>query len=291
MSGKIPERIGLVPNPGKPKALELANEVAFKLKKLGIEYIIDEQVEKSLKNLDCKFLARDRMADLVDMIIVFGGDGTYLHTARSIPTKEIPILGINLGRLGFLTEIEIHELDWALQQLAEGNYKIAERIMVDGRVIRNNTECYATVGLNDMTITNAGKVAMVELEVYIDDEFVNSYPADGLIICTPTGSTAYSLSAGGPIVDPFSKTLIITPICPHTLYSRSIVISADEEIKVVIRSNSPDCVMTIDGQENFKLKKNDEIVMYRADNIVKSVKLPEHTFYKILRNRMRGDRV
>ncbi|AZR73516.1 NAD(+) kinase [Anoxybacter fermentans] len=291
MPEKIPKRIGLVPNPGKPRALELIPDVINSLERLGIDHVTDQQVQKKIRDLKTTFLPRAQIADIVDLIIVFGGDGTYLNTARSVAGKGIPILGVNLGRLGFLTEIEIHELNWALEQLSLGNYDIAERIMVQAEILRQGKRVHSAIGLNDVIITNTGLARMVELETYINEEFINSYPADGLIVATPTGSTAYSLSAGGPIVNPFSKSLIITPICPHTLYSRSIVISEDEVVRVSLRSDHQNCFLTVDGQQGWRLEESDEILIRKAKEVVKSVRMPGHTFYKILRDRMSGDRI
>lgn len=294
MSG-VPKCIGLVPNSSKPRAIEMIPEVICTLEKLGFSHVVDSEakdsVEHYLKDITTTFAPIEQIPDIADLIIVFGGDGTYLTTARATAGKEIPIMGVNLGRLGFLTEIEIPELDWALQQLAKGDYSIEERVMVQVNVYREGAMLHSSTGLNDVTITNAGLPRMVELEVYIDDQFFNSYPADGLIAATPTGSTAYSLSAGGPIVNPFSRALIITPICPHTLYSRSIVLAEDEVVRVIIRSDNRTCALTVDGQHSWMLQRDDEIVIERAPIQVKSVRMPGHTFYKILRNRMRGDRV
>ncbi len=289
MPEKIPKKIGLVPNMSKPKSLELIPDVLETLEYLGIEHFLDKNVQKSFGELKTTFILPKEMSEMVDMIIVFGGDGTYLNTASAVAGKEVPILGVNLGRLGFLTEIEIHELNWTLNQLYQGNYNIIERIMVKAEVYRNQKCIYSAIGLNEVIITGCAR--MIELEVYIDDEFVSSYPADGLILATPTGSTAYSLSAGGPIVNPFSKSLIITPICPHTLYSRSIVISEDEKIRVKYSSENRECMLSIDGQNSLPLEKDDEIYLKRAAEVVKSVRMPGHNFYQILRNRMRVDRV
>ncbi len=289
MPEKIPKKIGLVPNLNKPKSLELIPEVLTALDNLGIGHFLDVNVQNKLGDCKTNFVLPEEMSELVDLIIVFGGDGTYLSTARAVAGKEVPILGVNFGRLGFLTEIEIHELNWTLNQLCQGKYKIVERIMVEAEVYRNQELIYSDIGLNEVIISGCAR--MIELKVYIDDEFVSSYPADGLILATPTGSTAYSLSAGGPIVNPFSKALIITPICPHTLYSRSIVISEDEKIRVKYCSEHRECMLSIDGQNSLSLEAEDEIYVKRAAKVVKSVRMPGHNFYQILRNRMRVDRV
>lgn len=291
MSQGVPKRIGLAPNPTKPNAIEMMAEVVKTLEKMGFEHVLDEAVRGKVGEIKTTFLPVAEMPKVADLLIVFGGDGTYLAAARATAGSEIPIMGVNLGRLGFLTEIEIPELKWALDRLAAGDYIIEERIMAEAKVYRKGDLLYTGTGLNDITITNAGIVRMVELETYIDGEFFNSYPADGIIIATPTGSTAYSLSAGGPIVNPFAKSLIITPICPHTLYSRSIVLSKDEVVRLIVRSGQHHCVLSVDGQVCSMLLQNDEVEIQRARDVVKSVRMPGHTFYKTLRNRMSGDKV
>ncbi len=307
MPEKIPKTIGLVPNPTKPKALEMIPGVIKSLQRLGINQIVNLQINKNTGKLvpiveladnqpetggqRIGFNDADFKVEDLALIIVFGGDGTYLSVARAIAGKDIPLMGVNLGRLGFLTEIQTWEITSALREIIQGNYSVKERIMVQAQVYRQQEMIHSATGLNDVIVANTGLARMVELEIFIDDEFLNSYPADGLIVATPTGSTAYSLSAGGPIVNPFTKTLIITPICPHTLYSRSLVISKDEVVRVVIKSDHGQCGITIDGQFGWSLKQSDEIVIQAASQVVKSVQMPGHTPYKILRDKMRGDRV
>lgn len=291
MFNGIPKTIGLVPNSTKPKAIEMIPQVVHALESLGFQHMVDIEVQEQLKDVKTTFETVKQMSEIADLLIVFGGDGTYLHTARATAGSAIPIMGVNLGRLGFLTEIEIHELDWALKQLSLGDYHIDERIMLEVKIFRDHEQVLTAVGLNDVTISNAGMIQMVELEIFIDNEFLNFYPADGLIVATPTGSTAYSLSAGGPIVNPFSRALVITPICPHTLYSRSIVLSEEEVVKVTMRSPHRHCVLAVDGEIIWNFEQTDSIEIVKAQKVVRSVRMPGHTFYKILRDRMRGDRV
>lgn len=287
----IPKCIGLVPNLTKPQAVGMIPEAIQALERLGFIHVTVNELMGKLPGIKTTFLSMEEMAAVVNLLIVFGGDGTYLHTARTTAGTGVPIMGVNLGRLGFLTEIEIHELDWALERLKRGEYSIEVRNMVEAQIFRGGRTVHRGIALNDAVISNAGFVRMVELETYIDGEFLNAYPADGLIIATPTGSTAYSLSAGGPIVNPFSKGLIITPICPHTLYSRSIVLSKDEVVRVKVNSDHRNCVLTLDGQYTYSLLRSDEVQFRRADETVRSVSMPGHTFYKILQDRMRVDRV
>lgn len=301
MPEKIPKCVGLVPNRRKPKARQMIPEVITTLKRLEIERVLNLEVEKktgqlvlaSSDDLDEDLATKNADLDLsaIDLIILFGGDGTYLSVARATAGLEIPLMGVNLGRLGFLTEIQIPELKWALKEIVQGNYCVEERIMVQADVLRQGQIIHSAVGLNDVIITNTGLARMVELETFIDDEYFNSYPADGLIVATPTGSTAYSLSAGGPIVNPFTKVLIITPICPHTLYSRSIVISETEAVRVIIESDHSHSAITVDGQFGWNLEQDDEIIIKKAPEVVKSIRMPGQTMYKILRDKMRGDRV
>ncbi len=226
------------------------------------------------------------MKAAVDMVIVLGGDGTFLHTAYYFFGTEIPLLGINVGRLGFLTEIETNELDEALDYLVNQQYKVEKRLILNAQVIRNGQTEYSTRALNDVVVHRGAKSGMVGIELFINREIVNSYRADGLIITTPTGSTAYSLSAGGPIVNPQIRAIIITPICPHTLYIRPMVISDNEELIVRIKSER-EIVLTADGRYDLSLLPGDEINLKAAAEELSVIKLPERTFYTILHKKMR----
>ena len=232
----------------------------------------------------------ERLVDFADIVIVFGGDGTFLKAARTFAASDVPILGINLGQLGFLTDIEVEMLEDGLDKLLAGKYQIEERMILEGRVIRSKQLVSRLIAINDLVLTKGPFSRIIKLETFIDGEYITTYPGDGLIIACPTGSTAYSLSAGGPIVNPKMKSLIITPICPHTLNSRSIVTTEDEEIVVKVDADHSEVMLTVDGQESFPILSDDIIKINKSNLVAKMIKLEGYNFYKILRNRLHNNR-
>jgi NAD+ kinase len=278
--------IGLVLNINKKDAFIVVEKVIRLLKEKGVSYLIDKESAQILgeykKGADY-LLLREK----VDVILLFGGDGTFLHTAHNFIGANIPLLGINLGRLGFLTEIEISELEYTLQNLIEKNYCIEKRMLLEAKIIRNNREIYNGFALNDIVINRGARSRMISVELFINDEFINIYRADGIIMATPTGSTAYSLSAGGPIVNPRIRAILITPICPHSLLLRPMVISDLERIKVII-SGEENMKITADGRNDLNLLTGDIVNVSASDKEISLVKLADRTFYSILHKKMRA---
>ncbi|MDI3546720.1 MAG: kinase [Halanaerobiales bacterium] len=260
------------------------------LSERNVPYLIEEKAAKILGEEERR-ATYTCLRKRVDLIIIFGGDGTFLHTAHHFFGSNIPLLGINIGRLGFLTEIEINELDEALNYLLEEKYQVEKRMILSSKVLSKGREVYRSQALNDVVIHRGAKSRLIKIELYINDEIVNSYRADGLIVATPTGSTAYSLSAGGPIVNPQIRAIIITPICPHTLYIRPMVISDREKLKIVVKSEdmqSEDIMkVTADGRSDYALSSGDEIQIAASSQEILIIKLPERTFYTILHKKMR----
>lgn len=280
-------KIGLVLNTGKKKAFTVASQVIYWLQqKNNINLFMEEKaasvIDKSVRSASYDDLRRE-----ADMIILFGGDGTFLHTAHHFIGTGIPLLGINLGRLGFLTEIETSELKDTLELIAEGKYEIEKRMILEAKLLRDNRELAYNFALNDVVVNRGANARMIKLKLFINDVFVNSYRADGLIIATPTGSTAYSLSAGGPIVNPQIRAIVITPICPHTLYVRPMVISENEKLKIVVAGENNEMKITTDGRYAHDLMTDDEIHVSASPRELSTVKLPGRTFYTILHEKMR----
>lgn len=276
---------GLYMNTLKEEAYPVVNNVITFLEKNEAAYLIEENAALLLgredKRADYKLLK-----EKVDLVIVFGGDGTFLHASHHFFNTDIPLLGINIGHLGFLTEIETDELTAALSNLLKGNYKIEKRMMLNVSVFRSAKEIFNTTALNDLVIHRGGKLKMISLELYINNEIVHSYRADGLIITTPTGSTAYSLSAGGPIVNPQVRAIILTPICPHTLFMRPMVISDRESLKVKVEGEES-MRLTADGRANCLLEPEDEICLSASEKELSIIRMPEKTFYTILHKKMK----
>ncbi|MEL7564205.1 MAG: NAD(+)/NADH kinase [Dehalobacterium sp.] len=224
----------------------------------------------------------------LDLILVLGGDGTLLNTARLAAPYQIPILGINMGYLGFLTEVDLENLFFSLERLVSGEYRLEERMMLRCELKRKGNLIDEFLALNDTVVAKGPFSRMILFDTYVNDQYLDTYSADGIIVSTPTGSTAYSLSAGGPIVFPEMELMLITPICPHTLYSRPMVIGAGNNIRIVLKSDSEDVMLTIDGQHGYKLVQWDEIIVKRSPLHTKLIRLNSKSFADILRNKLRG---
>lgn len=279
------ERIGLIPNPTKEQALKTVKQVITWLQERGIDYLVEQEAAEAVGERD-KSSSYYEMVGKVDLVIVFGGDGTFLNTARNFASAEMPILGVNLGGLGFLTDIELSKLGSALEDLIANKFEIEERVMLEAEVIREGKSVHQVVAVNDVVITKGSFSRIIKLKTYIDGEYLTTYPADGLIVACPTGSTAYSLSAGGPIVNPKLKSLVVTPICPHTLNSRSIITAGDEVVEVEVEADHGDIMLTVDGQTGLELISSDRVKIKHSNLVTKLVKLEDYNFYKILRSRI-----
>ncbi|MBB5264488.1 NAD+ kinase [Catenibacillus scindens] len=220
-------------------------------------------------------------------LIVLGGDGTLLHAALDYVAYDIPILGINLGTLGFLTDLEKDEVYPGLDQLISDDYRIEQRMMLRGAVYKQGKKVEESLALNDIIVTRSGFSRLVETRMFINDVVMDNYAGDGVIVSTPTGSTGYNLSAGGPVVLPESELMVITPICPHSLSARSIVVSAQDRVQIEIghrqKTQPEEALVTFDGQTVVKLQSGDYIRIRRAGERVHLVKVNSRTFYEILR--------
>lgn len=224
-----------------------------------------------------------------DCVLVLGGDGTLLRAARNMAGKDIPLLGVNLGTLGYLAEVEIAAIDEALDKLLEDRFTREDRMMLVGQVKKQETleEDFA---LNDIVISRCGSLQVLTFHIYVNGQFLNSYSADGMIVATPTGSTGYNMSAGGPIVEPGARLLLMTPICPHTLNTRSIVLAPDDEIRIEIPVGKDGQRQTVeanyDGSHKSRLQTGDSIVIRRADKTTGILKLNTESFLTILHKKM-----
>ncbi len=222
-----------------------------------------------------------------DLTLVVGGDGTFLAACRLYAPFRVPILGVDLGGLGFLAEVSVEEMEKAAEQIASGVFAIEERMMAHCRIAHQDGREEEDFALNDVVIYRGPFAQMIRLSAYIDGEFLASFPADGLIIATPTGSSAYSLSAGGPVVFPGLELFIVTPICAHTLYARSIVVPPSSCIRVVLESLKEGTMVTLDGQRGYTLKKGEYITVHRSPFSAKLARLsPQRPFYALLRNKL-----
>ena len=236
----------------------------------------------------------DDMPEDIDFILSLGGDGTLLQTARKVQRRSLPILGINLGTLGFLTAAEKGAFEPCLDQLMRGDYTVERRMMLRGSVGKKRfpDQDSHEVALNDIVIARAGFSRLVELKIYVNDELLTIYGADGVIVSTPTGSTGYNLSAGGPIVFPLTDVMIITPICPHSLQARSIVVSGDDKVRIEIgrrrKSQREEALVTFDGDTAFDLESGDMVEIEKAEETTDLIRPREKGFYQILQSKIGG---
>lgn len=275
------ERFLVVTNDGKDKDGQVTGQVARILESRGKTCILCEK--DAQKNIVLESIPKE-----IDCVIVIGGDGSLIEVAR-ILKKEIPILGINMGTLGYLTEVEVDRVEDALEQILNGNYMTEDRMMLEGQFDDGSQG----VALNDIVLFRKGALRIIHFNLYVNGALLNSYEADGIIISTPTGSTAYNLSAGGPIVEPTAAMIVVTPVCSHALNTSSIVLSAEDEIRIEIgegRHGRPEEVfISFDGADARELSTGQTITICRSKMITKLMKLSEISFLEILRRKMKGN--
>jgi len=233
----------------------------------------------------------EHVGEGADFIIVLGGDGTLLSVSRNLNGKDVPILGVNLGGLGFLTEISVEELPFMIEQILQGHYDISKRIMFDVKVTREKEDVFQFSILNDAVVTKDALARIIDIETYVNDEYLTTFKGDGLIVSTPTGSTGYSLAAGGPLLYPSMKNIIVTPICPHMLTNRPIILPEDALIRAILMSMDEKVVLTLDGQIGFPLEYGDEVIVKRSAHTISLIKSSSRGYFEILRTKLKwGER-
>lgn len=282
------KRIGIIGKSGRPEPAEIAAELLPWLKQRNIEVFIDMETSQ---NIGVKGYLRSEIPDLVNLVLVLGGDGTMLSVARLVCEKGIPILGINLGGLGFITEVKRSELFDSLERVFSGEYSIEERLMLNAYVERHGERIAGYTTLNDVVINKGALARIIDLETFVDKRYVTTFRSDGLIVSTPTGSTAYCLSAGGPILFPTLESIVLIPICPHTLTNRPIVLPDTVNIQITLRSLVEDVFLTLDGQVGFSLRQNDSVIVEKSPHKTRLLIPFERDFFEVLRTKLRwGER-
>lgn len=259
------------------------------LKERGCEVLLDEVSAMVLPELDMTVADRDEIGEQADLVIVVGGDGTFLNAARTMNDYGVPLLGINLGRLGFLTDIHSEKIHGRLNAILDGEYVEEERFLLHGRFEyeHDDGEIASSDAFNDIIVHKGHVARMIELDLYINGQYVNTQRADGLIVSTPTGSTAYSLSGGGPILHPGLDAIVLVPICPHTMSQRPIVIDAESDIEIrVSDKNHGDALVTCDGQLNVNLGIGDCVRISKKKTPVKMIHPADYNYYEILRQKL-----
>lgn len=279
---------GIIGNIEKSELPETLNNFISHLLKNGFTFILDEElseyIDRKLLNGNLTFLPIKDLIDESDIILSFGGDGTILSVARFIGNKEVPIVGVNLGKLGFLAEIGRDQIYNFINELLNGNYIIEERMVLEAEI--DELEDIKLSALNDIVVEKSQTSRLINIKSYLNDEYLITTMSDGLIIATPTGSTAYSLASNGPIVVPSSKVIIINPICPHTLTVRPIIVPDDYIFRAKVESHNGEAMITADGQVEIKLKTPFEIKVKKADYPIKLVKRKDISYYEILRSKL-----
>ena len=272
--------IGIVLKDRSTRAVEVSNLLITYLKKKSIGYFITPS-RKGVIESDMQ-----EKVPLCDLCITFGGDGTLLYATRVFSRFGVPIVGINLGGLGFITEFRESEVTECVECFLNGDFSIEERIMVDVHVYRDGNHMYQSTGLNDLVINTGGISRLMQLEVSSGTKYIGSYRADGIIVATPTGSTAYSLSAGGPILEPTMAAFVISPICPHSLGARPLVVPSEESVKIKVLSDHRQIIGTIDGQMAVDLEYMDEIHVEKSAVVTKLISLGKRSFYDIVSEKL-----
>lgn len=276
--------VAIFPNVTKPEAPEVIRRI--------IKYYSDKDVRFLMPVDESRFFDLEQygVADIakepVDFALSIGGDGTLLGVCRLYGLNSVPVCGINIGTLGFMADIELDELETKLGKLLAGDYQVEKRLLLAGFLQSEGHKRFLGHAINDIVLTKGGVARMLQLGLYINDTHLIDYKADGLIVSTPTGSTAYSLSAGGPIMNPNINALLLTPICAHTLNMRPIAISDTDVVRVKIAAVHQDIIVTLDGQESFRLLPGDEVTVAKAQEVASIIKFEDKNYYQILRNKL-----
>ena len=301
------QRVGIIANPARPVVASLIPElvrlVTSRSGKPTLSADLAATAGEAVARGECVVVDSDeRAVEDVDWVIAIGGDGTLLKTARLVGVSGTPILGVNSGKLGFMMQTTPGDLDDALERVFDGRYTLDKRLVLEGRIASgmlagtvaadaDQDVADAFSALNDIVIDKGAICRVIELGIYINDEYVNDVMADGLIVSTPTGSTAYSLAAGGPILAPDMEAIVVSPICPHTLSNRAMVLAARDRIRIEVRADHPDLLLTVDGQENVVIQPGSTVELYRAEHTIHLIRFTDRSFYDVLRTKLKwGER-
>ncbi|MDM7923009.1 MAG: NAD(+)/NADH kinase [Pyrinomonadaceae bacterium] len=283
--------VGIVVKPRHAEAHKTAAELSAWLKARGLRVVGEPFTEaESATEPDEHDFDGACFADQAELVVVLGGDGTMIATARLIGDAEVFVLGVNYGSLGYLTDFRIEEMYTALEAIFEGNFEIDRRVMLGVEHWRDGEMLAKGRVLNDVVINKAALARIIEIEVHLNGLFVNSFRADGLIVSTPTGSTAYNLSAGGPIIYPSMNAVVVTPICPFTLTNRPIVVPDDAEIELILQNQNEGVVLTLDGQIGYTMNSGDRAVIRKSRTTFNLVQPPNRNYFDVLRNKLQWGR-
>ena len=280
---------GIIIKRNKPEALSLARDIVGWLSARGVKVFVEKEVAEQIGHPD--HIDRDGIPSRADLLIVLGGDGTLLSVARLSRVESIPVLGINLGGLGFLTEISKEETFPVLEKIIAGDFETEQRLMLKATILRQGEIIGESTVLNDIVINKGVLARIIDMETYIDGTYLTTFKADGLILATPTGSTAYSLAAGGPIVYPSLNSIIVNPICPHTITNRPLVVPDTATVKIILKTADQNVHITLDGQVGMPLQGGDVVEAHKAPGHIQLIRSPYKTYFELLRTKLRwGER-
>ncbi len=287
---KTVRRFGLVVKYHHPLASETTARVVREIRVSGGQAYLPEEYRGRLGEAverEAQWLSPSEWAAAIDCLVVIGGDGTFLQAVRSIAGRPVPILGIHLGRLGFLTEVTVEEVPAVFEAFRQGRLQVQPRTLLQATIEQTDGLLGPFTVLNDVVVNKSALARIIDLRVTVDGEFLTNYRADGLIIATPTGSTAYSLSAGGSIVYPTVPVILLTPICPHALTQRPILLPDTARVEVVLEVENEDVVVTLDGQQGYPLGFRERVVVRKAPEPLRFVTHPERSFFETLRMKLK----
>jgi NAD+ kinase len=283
--------VGIISRPRREDIARVVPPLVKWLQAHGAEVACDSETSDCFGTLAVQTRKREELPGCTDLLIVLGGDGTLLSAARLASVRKVPILAVNLGGLGFLTTVSQDEIYSILEEIFSGKHRVSERVMLAAEIVRDGGVVRRQIALNDAVLNKAALARIMDLELRVDGEYVTTYKSDGLILSTPTGSTAYSLAAGGPIVYPTVEAFVVTPICPHTLTNRPLVIPDSATIEVDFKAGDDAVFLTLDGQIGIELVRGDRIRVHKAAEKLLLVRPARKTYYQILRNKLKwGER-
>ena len=287
-------RVGVLVKPNQPEALETICRLASWCASRGMAVVGGPKLERErvAAETGCavEAVAHSELVRGVDLIVVLGGDGTMIGAARMVGDSGTPVLGVNFGTLGYLAEFTVEDMTGALEAVMAGDYTLDRRLMLSATVTRGEEQLMHDRVLNDVVISKSALARIIEIDTFVDRKFVNRFRADGLIVSTPTGSTAYNLSAGGPIIYPSMNAVVVTPICPHTLSNRPLVVPDDVEFELVLKTPREEVALTLDGQVGMPLEYEDRVTVRKSSTTFNMIQAHTRNYFDVLRNKLKWGR-
>jgi NAD+ kinase len=280
-----PASVGVITKPAEPRAIEILKEIARWAAAHQITLLVNDHLDHPPPGVCAESL--EEIARSADLLVVLGGDGTMIATARHVAGRETPVLGVNLGTLGYLTEFAVEEVLPALEDVVRGDYQVDCRMLLDWRVVRGESEVGAGLSLNEVVVTKAAEAKIIDIDCHVDSHHVTTYRADGLMVSTPTGSTAYNLSAGGPIIVPGAMVMVLCPLCPHTLTNRPLVLPDSARVSMRVNTREQEVILTSDGQVSLRLMAGDTVEVRRSAKTLSIIRAKARDYFEILRTKLK----